>query len=192
MTTADFTSDFDHTLTTDQRVFVNCVADVLEHTPGLHYHVLAEPSPNPNVQSSTYATFLIETNPVHDLTVALELSDRHFTIRVNGEPFARPRDQHNSFEHWVDRCCRTVSRLAHPHLRLKQQLFLSSPTSSSLSAANGRRWRRVGEHEHGWAAVLGFLLPFGLSLFFTRQRDRVFQDWYFVDDVPEEPLDDPQ
>jgi len=181
MTAANFTSDLDHMLTAEQRVFITCVADVLDHAHGLRYHLLANPPANPNIQRTTYASFLIETNPVHDLTVSLELSDRKFIIRVNAQPFIRPRNEFASFEQWVDRCCRAVARLTHPHLRLTQQLFVSRPTSSTLHAGDEMRWRPLGEHEQSWAAILGVLLPFGLALLFTREEQRMYHDWYRVD-----------
>jgi hypothetical protein len=182
MTAADFTTDLDHVLTAEQRVFARCVADVLEHAPGLQYHLLAEPPANPNLQSTTYATFLIETNPRHDLTVSLELSDRRFVIRVNSEPFVRPRNEFDSFEHWVDRACRAVARLTHPHLRLTQHLFVSRPTSSTLEAGDERRWRPLGETERAWAGMLGIVLPFGVALLFTREREFIYHEWYRVEE----------
>jgi hypothetical protein len=148
-------------LSDEQRVFIRCVEDILASTPGLN------------------AMFLVETNPVHDLVLAIELADRSFTVRVNGVSFTRKRGLGTRFEWWVERRCRELQRLVGGDLRVVLQKVLTIPVSATLEAGTGKRWHRIGSRENGWLAFLGFLLPYGFLL--AGESRTVFEDWFQVE-----------
>ena len=108
--------NIDAQLTDEQRVFVDCVEDVLASTPGLRYAALVGGDETGN--RDTYATFLIQTNPAYDLTVAIDLRDRAFAVLVNGKVFIRRQGFASRFDWWVERRCRDIERLLNGDLRL--------------------------------------------------------------------------
>jgi hypothetical protein len=169
-----------HELSDEQRVFADCVDDVLASTPGLRYGVLLAPEQINRLTPEVYAQFLLETSPVYDLVISIELEDRGFVIRVNGMAFARRRGVGTRFEWWVERRCRDLERLLAADLRLTHQTRLNLPAASTLEAGSGEKWRKIATRENGWVAFLSFLVPYAFIL--GGKKQHVYEDWFAVDD----------
>ena len=167
-------------LTEEQRVFVDCVDDVLASTPGLRYVVLLDPAEISRLTPGVYAQFLLETNPVHDLVMSIELAERVFVIRVNGMAFARRCGAGTRFEWWVERRCRDVERLLAADLRIAHRTLLSLPVTSTLEVGRGKKWRKIASRENGWVAFLSFLVPYGFVL--GGKKQHVYTEWFAVDE----------
>ncbi|MHC4081165.1 MAG: hypothetical protein ACYS15_02900 [Planctomycetota bacterium] len=166
-------------LTEEQRVFADCVDDVLASTPGLRYVVLLDPEEIGPRTPNVYAQFLLETSPDHDLVISIELEDRAFVIRVNGMAFARTRGAGTRFEWWVERRCRDLERLLAADLRITHRTLLNLPVTSTLEAGRGEKWRKIASRENGWVAFLSFLVPYGFIL--GGKKRHVYEHWFAVD-----------
>jgi hypothetical protein len=169
-----------HELSDEQRVFADCVDDVLASTPGLRYAALLDPQAIGRRNPQVFAQFLVETSPVHDLALSIELADRAFLVRVNGMRFSRKRGVGTRFAWWVERRCRDLERLLGGNLRVTHQTLLNLPVTSTLEAGSGRKWRKIATRENGWIAFLSFLVPYGFVL--GGKKELVFEDWFAADD----------
>ena len=163
-------------LSDEQRVFVDCLEDILASVPGLRYGVFFEPQ---EIGPEPYAVFVVQTNPALDLTVAVELTGRAFVVRVNGLRFSRRRGVATRFEWWVERRCQDLERMIGGDLRIVQHTLLSVPVSSMLEAGDGDKWNKIGTNEHGWLPLLSFFLPF--SFLVSAERKTVYPDWFESD-----------
>ena len=162
-------------LTDEQRVFVECVQDILAATPGLQYGLLLDRREIARRDASVYALFLLQTNPGTP-SLAIELSDRAFVVRVNHLAFRRQRGSATRFEAWVDRRCRDLERMLTGDLRLVHQTLMMLPMSSTLEVGNDSRWHKIGRSaENGWVGVLSYLLPYGFLM--GGRRTRVYSEW---------------
>jgi hypothetical protein len=123
-----------------------------------------------------YAQFLIQTNPAHDLTVAIELTDKDFVLRVNGIRFVRTRGVATRFEWWVQRRCKDVERMLAGRLRLTHRKLVNMPVTSTLEIGSGETWRKFAARENGLVAVLGFLVPYGFVL--STRNVEVYEHWF--------------
>jgi hypothetical protein len=162
-------------LTDEQRVFAECVEDILQSVPDLRYALVLDPAHFAGRDANMYAQFLIATNPAHDLTVAIELTDKAFVLRVNGIRFARKRGLATRFEWWVERRCKDVERMVAGSLRLTHQNLMNMPVTSTLEIGGGDAWRKFGSRENGLVAVLGFLVPYGFVL--STKKEVVYEYW---------------
>jgi hypothetical protein len=166
-------------LSDEQRVFVECVEDILASTPGLRFEVLFDPREIGSRDRSAFALFLIETNPTHDLTVSIELADTAFVIRLNGVAFVRRRGVASRFEWWVERRCRDVERMVAGDLRLSHQTLLNVPATTTLEAGHGSKWRKIASRENGFVAILTFLVPYGFLM--GGKKEHLYGDWCTFD-----------
>jgi hypothetical protein len=169
-----------HELSDEQRVFADCVDDVLASTPSLRYGVVLDPEQINRLTPKVYAQFLLETSPVHNLVISIELGDRAFVIRINGMAFIRRRGVGTRFEWWVERRCRDLERLLAADLHVSHQTLLNLPVTSTLEAGSGEKWRKIATRENGWVAFLSFLVPYGFIL--GGKKQHVYEDWFAVDD----------
>ena len=163
-------------LTDEQRVFIECIEDVLASTPGLHYALFLDRDEIGSRDPTTYALFLVETTPALDLTLSIELREKSFVVHVNEISFTRRRGLATRFEWWVERRCRDLERMVGGDLRLVQQMLLSMPVSSRLEAGANGKWRHIATLENGLIALLSFFLPYGFLM--GAERKRVFHDWF--------------
>ena len=163
-------------LTDEQRVFAECVEDILLSTPGLQCAVLLDPAEFAGRDANMYAQFLIRTNPAHDLTLAIELTDKEFVLRVNGIRFARTRGIATRFEWWVERRCKDVERMVAGSLRLTHRKLMSMAVTSTLEIGGGETWRKFATRENGLVAILGFLVPYGFVL--STKKQEVYEHWF--------------
>ena len=163
-------------LSDEQCVFVDCVEDILQATPGLRYAVFLDPADINSSDKTAYALFVIDTNPAFDLTVSIELTERSFTVRVGGISSACKRGKASRFEWWIERRCRDLARMLSGDLRVTQAMLLWIPVSSTLFTGRGKKWRKLGSNENGWFGLLSFFLPFGLL--FTTEKSEVFGEWW--------------
>jgi hypothetical protein len=170
----------DEPLSQEQRVFAECIDDVLASTPGLRYAALFDPQEIGRRDPEVYAQFLLQTSPVHDLALSIELMDRAFVIRVNGRSFSRKRGVGARFEWWVERRCRDLERLVGGSLRVTHQTLLNLPVTGTLEAGRGKKWRKIATFENGWIAFLSFLVPYGFIL--GGKRQLVYEDWFAAGD----------
>ncbi len=169
-------------LTVEQRVFVECIQDILAATPGLQYGLLLDRDEIARRDASVYALFLLQTNPGAP-SLAIELSDRAFVVRVNHQAFRRQRGSATRFEFWVDRRCRDLERLLSGDLRLAHQTLMMLPMSTTLEVHDGSRWHKLGSTtENGWVAMLAYLLPYGFLM--SGRRTRVYSNWLQPGDDP--------
>jgi hypothetical protein len=166
-------------LSEEQRVFVECVDDVLASTPGLGCASVLDPKEIGRRKPEVYAQFLLETNPVHDLAVSIELAQRAFVIRVNGMAFTRKQGIGTRFDWWVERRCRDLERLVGGNLRITHQTLLNLPVSSTLEVGSGTKWYKIAAREHGGMAVLSSLVPYGFIL--GGKKQYVYEDWFAPD-----------
>ena len=173
----DSLDNIDAQLTDEQRVFVDCVEDVLASTPGLRYAVLVGRDETGN--RDAYATFLIQPNAAYDLTVAIELRDRAFAVLVNGKVFIRQQGFASRFDWWVERRCRDIERLLNGDLRLVETTVMAMTVSGTLQAGQGKKWHKIGANENGWLAVMSLLVPY--SFFMYREKRKVWPDWHALD-----------
>jgi hypothetical protein len=163
----------------EQRVFLELVADILDAIPGLTYDVLLDPERIGSIDRSIYAVLPIETNPIYDLSVSLELAETAFHIRVNGMAFSQQLSSPSRLERWIQRRCRDVELLTGGDLKLKHQMFMGLPASTTLSARHDGKWREIGKRESGWIGAMSFFAPWGL--FITHGDERIYRDWYLPD-----------
>ncbi len=163
-------------LSDEQRVFVDCIEDILQAMPGLRYAVFFDPADISSADKTAYALFVIDTNPAFDLTVSIELTERKFIICVGGISFACMRGKVSRFEWWVERRCRDLARMLSSDLRVTQAMLLWIPVSSTLFTGRGKKWRKLGSNENGWFGLLSFFLPFGML--FTTEKSEVFGEWW--------------
>ena len=161
----------------EERVFLACVEDILQETPGLHYALEVEPSAARGGERA-YATLTIETNPLCELALAIELWPRAFVVVVNGQRYLQKRGRASRFEWWVERRCRDLTAMISGDLRVERHLFISLTVTGTIAAGAGKKWRILGTYENGWAGVLPFFLPFGL--FVTREKTVLYSDWFRV------------
>ena len=167
-------------LSDEQRVFVECVQDILDATPGLRSALLLDRREIARRDASVYALFLLQTNPGTP-SVAIELSDRAFVVRVNRQAFRRQRGTATRFECWIDRRCRDLERMLSGDLRLVHQTLMMLPMSSTLEVGNESRWHKIGSStDNGWLGVLAFLMPYGFLM--GGRRTRVYSDWLQSED----------
>lgn len=173
-------------LTDEQRVFLDCIEDVLASTPGLEYGVFLDrrdiggsaAGRRRPLSSAVYALLVVRTDPRLDLAFAVELSRRAFVVRVNGMRFARRRGLTTRFEWWVERRCKDLERMVSGDLRLVRDTLLSLPVVTTLEAGGGERWHRIGVNDAGWIAVLSVFVPF--SFLAAGRRETVYQDWWVL------------
>ena len=182
--------------TEDQLLFVQCVHDILSVDGGPDFHVIDDPLAMRGVPADTLCIFVIETNPLLDLSVSIEIGDGAMRLRVNGVPYAYPRKPGRDVTHWIDRCCRTVERLiASPDLKIETSNSIGITATSTLYVRRPRRrkvkprdnWRKLGEKTAVLgvvASALGHLIPF--AIIFDRDDDRVCKNWYGRDVEAEE------
>ncbi len=159
----------------EQRVFVECVQDILAAMPGLRYGMLLDRREIARRDPSVYALFLLQTKPGNP-SLSIELSDRAFVVRVNHQAFRRQRGSATRFECWVDRRCRDLERLLGGDLRLVHQTLMMMPMSSTLEVGDESRWHKIGSSaDNGWVGVLAYLLPYGFLM--GGKRTRVYTQW---------------
>jgi hypothetical protein len=170
-------------LTHEERVFVDLIEDILRATPGLRYHVHLIEAQNED-GDAPYAIFAIETNPSHDLTVAIELAPDEFRLRVKGDVFAHPVENRRRIDRWIDRRCRDVEQLVRGDLKIEVETLLGRYLSSDLYAGSKEDWKEIGERDEGrgWVGLLAWLLPFGLSPMRTHETE--YKDWFRLDQEP--------
>lgn len=168
-----------HTLSDEAKVLLACIEDILQATPGLHY-VRDVDAAAARRGDRPFATLIVETNPLCDLTLSIELGLRAFHVVVNGRRFTRERGRRIPFEWWVERRCRDVMAMVAGDLRVEAQSLLTYVLTCRLSAGSEKRWRAIGTFENGWVTALAFLLPFGLLLL-MRQRTVVYSDWFLAE-----------
>jgi len=165
-------------LTDEQRVFVECVEDILAVTPGPQYGLLLDRDQFDVARRdpTVYAVFLLRVDPGCNLSLSIELSDRAFTIRVNRQAFRRSRGEATRFECWVERRCRDLERLINGDIRLVHKTLMTLPTSSTLEVGNESRWHKLGTTRNGWLAILAYLVPYGFLM--GGDRTRVYSQWW--------------
>ena len=162
-------------LTDEQRVFVECVEDILATTPGLQYGLLLDRHQIARRDPTVYAVFLLRADPGCNLSLSIELSDKAFVFRVNGQAFRRVRGSATRFECWVERRCRDLERMINGDIRLVHKTLMTLPTSSTLEVGDKSRWHKLGTTENGWLAMLAFLTPYGFLM--RSERKRVYKHW---------------
>ncbi len=162
-------------LTDEQRVFIECVEDILATTPGLQYGLLLDRDQIPRGDSTVYAVFLLRADPGCNLALSVELSDKAFTIRVNRQSFRRVRGEATRFECWVERRCRDLERMINGDIRIVHKTLMNLPTSSTLEIGDESCWHRFGTTENGWLAVLAYMTPYGFMM--GGERTRVYSHW---------------
>jgi hypothetical protein len=162
-------------LTDEQRVFVECVEDILATTPGLQYGLLLDGDLIARRDSTVYAVFLLRADPGCNLSLAIELSDQAFVVRVNRQAFRRVRGKGTRFECWVERRCRDLERMINGDIRLVHKTLMNMPTTSTLEVGNESRWHKFGTTENGWLAILAYLTPYGFLM--GGERKRVYKLW---------------
>ncbi len=162
-------------LTDEQRVFVECVEDILATTPGLEYGLLLDRDQIARRDPTVYAVFLLRVDPGCDLSLSIELSDRAFTVRVNRQAFRRVRGEATRFECWVERRCRDLERMINGDIRLVHKTLMTLPTSSTLEVGGESRWHKLGKTENSWLTILAFLTPYGFLM--GGERRRVYKQW---------------
>lgn len=163
-------------LTDEQRVFVECVEDILATTPGLQYGVLLDRAQMGRRDPDAYAVFLLRPDPRCNLSLSIELADRAFTIRVNRQAFRRVRGEATRFECWVERRCRDLDRMINGDIRLVHKTLMTLPMSSTLEVGDASRWHKYATVENGWLAILAFLTPYGFVM--GGERKRVYTQWW--------------
>ncbi len=170
-------------LTHEECLFVDLIEDVLRATPGLRYRLHLTEAQNDD-GDAPYATFAIETNPAHDLTVSIELAPDEFRLHVKGDVFAHPVENRRRIDRWIDRRCRNVEQLVSGDLKIEVETLLGHYLSSDLYAGSKEQWKELGERDDGWGwiGLLGWLLPFGLSP--MRTHEVVYREWFRVDQEP--------
>jgi hypothetical protein len=162
-------------LTDEQRVFVECVEDILVNTPDLQYGLLLDGDQIARQDPDVYAVFLLRADPGCNLSLSIELSDTAFVVRVNRMAFRRVRGQATRFECWVERRCRDLERMINGDIRLVHKTLLNMPTMSTLEVGDASRWHKLGTTENGWLAILAYLTPYGFLM--GGERKRVYKDW---------------
>ena len=162
-------------LTDEQRVFVECVEDILATTPGLQYGLLLDDGQVARRDPTVYAVFLLRADPACNLSLSIELSDNAFVVRVNRQAFRRVRGKATRFECWVERRCRDLERMINGDIRLVHKTLLNMPTASTLEVGDESRWHKLGTTENGWLAILAYLTPYGFLL--GGERKRVYKQW---------------
>ena len=162
-------------LTDEQRVFVECVEDILATTPGLQYGLLLDRDQVARRDPTVYAVFLLRPDPGCNLSLSIELSDKAFTVRVNRQAFRRVRGEATRFECWVERRCRDLERMINGDIRLVHKTLMTLPTSSTLEVGNESRWHKLGTAENGWLAILAYMMPYGFMV--GGECTRVYSHW---------------
>jgi hypothetical protein len=171
----------DEPLSDEHGVFADCVEDVLASAAGLRYAALRDPEEIGRRSPRVYAQFLIETNPVHDLALSIELTNRAFVIRINGMPFGRVRGPGSRFEWWVERRCRDLERMLGGDLRVAHRTLLNVPVTSKLEVkGGGKKWRTIATHENGLLALLSYLVPYTFVM--GGKKQDVYEDWFVTAD----------
>ncbi|MHC5024320.1 MAG: hypothetical protein ACYTGG_10495 [Planctomycetota bacterium] len=172
-------------LTHEMGVFMDLIEDILQATPGLRYQLQLTEAQNDDGDVPC-AIFEIETSPVHDLTVSIELAPDEFRLRVNGDVFAHPVENRRRIDRWIDRRCRDVEQLVSGDLKIEVETLFGHYLSSDLHAGCKESWREIGERDDGWGWVglLAWLLPFGPSPMRTHETE--YKDWFRVDQQPED------
>ncbi len=163
-------------LTDEQRVFVECVEDVLATAPGLQYGLLLDRDQFTRRDASVYAVFLLRADAGCNLSLSIELSDKAFTFRVNRQAFRRVRGGATLFECWVERRCRDLERMINGDIRLVHKTLMTLPTSSTLEVGDETRWHKLGTAENGWLAILAYMTPYGFMM--GGDRTRVYSHWW--------------
>ena len=160
----------------EESVLVKCIGDVLDSTPGLRHSLFLDPQEIGSRDPTAFALFLIEHNPVLDLTVSIELVDRAVVIHVNELAFTRRRGATTRFEWWVERRCRDLERLVAGELRLVRRTIFGVPVLNGLEAGHGDRWYRIASiHNPVWE-ILSVMMPYGL--FAGAASQRVYPGWF--------------
>ena len=164
-------------LTDEQRVFVECVEDILATTPGLQYGLLLDRNHFDIARRdpTVYAVFLLRPDPGCNLSLSIELSDKAFTVRVNRQAFRRVRGSATRFECWVERRCRDLERMINGDIRIVHKTLMTLPTASTLEIGDESRWHKFGKTENGWLAILAYMTPYGFMM--GGQRKRVYSHW---------------
>jgi len=165
-------------LTDEQRVFVECVEDLLASTTGLQYGLVLDRDQFDMARRdpTVYAVFLLRPDPGCNLSLSIELSDKAFVFRVNRQAFRRVRGEATRFECWVERRCRDLERMINGDIRLVHKTLMTLPTSSTLEAGNETRWHKLGTSENGWLAILAYMMPYGFMM--GGERKRVYSHWW--------------
>ena len=172
----DRRSNISKPLTDEQRVFVECVEDILATTPGLQYGLLLDRDQVARRDPTLYAVFLLRPDPGCNLSLSIELSDKAFTVRVNRQAFRRVRGEATRFECWVERRCRDLERMINGDIRLVHTTLMTLPTSSTLQIGDESRWHKFGTNENGWLAILAYMTPYGFMM--GGERKRVYSHWW--------------
>lgn len=171
-----FIGEVDH-LDDEHIVFIECVRDILAVTPGARWHLVTDPEQLQRCKSPAFAVFIIETHPALDMTVSLELGEKSFVIIVNGVTFRQRRKSDMSFDRWIDRNCRVVTRMTEGELRLTTQRLAGTPQRATLSVRRGGEWHELCKNESHPASIMGYLLPFGIGLALSSEQTTEFPDW---------------
>ncbi len=164
--------------TDEQRVFVECVEDILATTPGLQYGLLLDRDQVARRDRTVYAVFLLRADPGCNLSLSVELSDKAFTIRVNRQSFRRVRGEATRFDCWVERRCRDLERMINGDIRVVHKTLLNLPTLSTLEFGDKSRWHKFATSENGWLAVLAYMTPYGFMM--AGERKRVYKKWSVI------------
>ena len=159
-----------------QRVFIELIEDVLQAAPGLRFHLLLGAEDLAGHSESTFAVFLLETNPECDLSISIELTKIDFRLHVNGVSFVRSLGSLAPLHRWIDHRCREVQHLVAGDLRIREETVFALPTITAQESHADGRWRRIAHREHGLMELLTLLLP--VSFLVTGVRDSVYADWY--------------
>ncbi len=169
----------------EERIFVDLIEDILRATPGLRYHMHLTEAHN-DLGGAPYASFAIETNPAHDLTVSIELAPDEFRVRIKGDAFAQPVENPKRIDRWIEGRCHDVEHLVRGDLKLEVETLFGHHLSSDLYAGSKEDWKWAGERDEGWGwiGLIGWLLPFGLSPMRTHYIE--YKDWFRLD---QEPID---
>lgn len=169
-------------LADEEEVFIACVEDVLRSAPGLRYALLLDPQESRGTDPSTYAIFLVKTNPALDLALSIELREKGFIVNVNETSFRRTRGFATRFEWWVERRCRDLEAMVRGDLRLTEKKLMSLPVSSLLEAGRDGTWRRICSAENPMIAVASAFVPYGFLMGNTIRNE--FRDWYAAAEPP--------
>ncbi len=178
-------------LTDEQRTFIDLIEDILRTAGGLRYQRLVGYDESVGGDDETYAVFVIQTNPIHELVVSVELAAGEFRLHVNDVAFIRKVDDADParLTKWMDERCRELEQAVNGDLKVETDTFAGRAISILLYAGSDGKWREIAEYDNGWGwlGLLTFLLPFGVSI--TGSEITVYPNWCAseagIDDEPE-------
>ncbi len=178
--------ELDH-FTDEQLVFIDCAQDILAATPGARWHLITEPQQLQHCRSAAFAALLIDTHPELDLTVSVELGERAFAIIINGTALKQRRKETVSFDRWIDRCCRVLTRMTANDLKLTINRIAGTPQRAVLSVRHGENWHELLKSESHAASLLSWVLPFGIGIALSGEASTEFPDWANAEGLAAEP-----